>query len=185
VRRRILFVGGVAGSGKTTACRQILALIQGHILNVGSIACPLAVRHGLTAADIEHMPISHLEALQDLVAEEISRRARALPTGDLLVIDGHFVLPGIGREAYRLPPRFFAMLEISGILVCTPSIEEIRFRVASDSARTRPLMDFVTMANHAHAEAAHAMAIANKCGIPFASITCAADILGRLLEVAP
>src|SRR5215472_11151495 len=117
---QIVFVGGVTGSGKTTICERVQRDFGDavSVFHIGALACQLAEQYGLATRSIEEASARHLLECQRLVVERLIPQLVVILPNKWVLLDGHFVLPGIERPSFRLPSWFFQQLGVTGILLC-------------------------------------------------------------------
>lgn len=174
-----IFVGGVTGSGKTTACAKFAQLLRGRsqVIHVGSIACDIAATHKLATESIEQATTYALERCQRLVVNKINEVQQLAQQDTILVLDGHFVLGGIDRPPYCMPEWFFSDLGVSRLVLCAPTVAKIRSRIDADLQRIRPELIVNSLDYYAELEARHACFIAEKCSISLKIIETGDEIM--------
>ncbi len=175
---RTIFVGGITGSGKTTACAEIARWpeMRFKFVQVGSTACSLGASYGLAASSIEETSSVALDEIQNLLVRTISDIQLCTPPDTIIMLDGHFVLGGIGRPTYRIPEWFFTNLGICGLLLCAPHTSEISARIQTDFKRQRPKFILESLARYAAEEMEHARFIAHTCAISLSLIRDVQDL---------
>jgi adenylate kinase len=177
--KETVFIGGIPGSGKTTACGYLASLLGSRaiVVHVGSIACTLGDVHGLTNETIEQTPMAALDALQDLIAAEIRVIVSNGPHEAVFLLDGHFTLRGsVERPVYCIASRFFPAAKIGRLVLCTPSAADIKQRVVRDRLRRRIPLSSSVLAAALEDERHHAERISTDWHLPLIRITGAREL---------
>ncbi len=114
--RRIFFIGGVHGSGKSTLCRHL--------------AAQLGVDHVTASELLRFVPGScdTTKAVHDVEANQIRLLAALegrVQTGRAMILDGHFCLLGRNQQIETIPESVFAAIQPIAMVLVEASAEEI------------------------------------------------------------
>jgi adenylate kinase len=156
--KRIAFVGGIHGVGKTTLCREVAKR-----LGVPHISASSVIRSASGSRLAADKRVVGIERNQDALLEGLSQ----LPH-DRLVLDGHYcLLTGDSRVA-RVPMTTFATMAPIALVIIVGNVDDIcvelarRDRVNHDPSVLLALQD---------AERRHADEVSTSIGAPLLCAT--------------
>lgn len=172
---QILFVAGVHGVGKTTACAEVAARLYGeHYTASGLIKSAKAsaiATTGKLVADVD----GNQELLISSFKEKVIRAK-----GQIILLDGHSALRDASNAIQRLPVSVFRSLGVTKIVCFSDSPEAIAARMqARDNAETKA----AEIAELQEAELAQASSVAEQLGVPFSRLQ-AFDVEGLYREAS-
>jgi len=167
----VVFVAGVHGVGKTTACAKAASSLM-----IGHYAASAVIRGEKASAVSETSKIvADLDANQLLLINGVRRIASQ---GERFLLDGHFTLKSsLGIEP--IPTAVFEQLGLRGSVLYWDHPEQIAARIAE---RDGVEADLDSIHRHQQLEVAHARAVANELSIPLVELS-AFDVEGLIQSI--
>ncbi|MBC8438182.1 MAG: AAA family ATPase [Deltaproteobacteria bacterium] len=121
--KKIIFVGGVHGVGKTTLCKKITDEL--HIKHYS--ASQLIKKLKNEDVDNKDKRVKNIDSNQDLLIAAIDQY---LDKSVLSILDGHFCLLNTKHEINRIPKETFAAISPVAIITLHDSIANIENKIA-------------------------------------------------------
>jgi adenylate kinase len=156
VKRKIIFVGGVHGVGKTTLCKNIeLRFNIEHFSASNLIAREKAEKH------LRNKQVENIAGNQDILVKAINEY---LKNDNTYLIDGHFCLLNKDNEITKIPYSTYEGICPSAIIVLVDEPENIYTRLSSrDSIKH----DLALLRSFQEQEIYYAEYIRDKLNIPY------------------
>ncbi len=157
---KIIFIGGVHGTGKTTMCHSIA---QGFgFVHRSASQLIRSAKESAIARDTK--VVRDIDSNQKLLLFAIEELRQA---GQSILLDGHFSLINQQSEIQKLPVELFAQLKIDATILFFDKPETIAKRL---SLRDGNVVDVQFIKAHQEAEIEHASVVASALGLPFFKI---------------
>ncbi|MCL6750760.1 AAA family ATPase [Nostoc sp. CCCryo 231-06] len=156
VKRKIIFVGGVHGVGKTNLCKNIeLRFNIEHFSASNLITREKAEEH------LRNKQVENIAGNQDILVKSINKY---LKNDNTYLIDGHFCLLNKDNEITKIPYSTFEGISPSAIIVLFEEPENISTRLSSrDSIKH----DLPLLRSFQEQEIYYAEYIRDKLNIPY------------------
>lgn len=170
----IIFVGGVHGVGKSSACKRAAAItgVAYHTASEIIRAESGAIRMH------ETKEVRDVGSNQSLLLQGVKKLSAAL--GDKFLLDGHFTLVGSGGGIERIPEGVFLPLGLDAVVVFRDRPDNIAIRLQERDGRA---WSASRIAAQQDAEVEHAQEVARSNGIPLVSLE-AFDIQGLVNAIS-
>lgn len=152
-KRKLLFVGGIHGVGKTTMCRTACVDLGLVYLSAGELIKQNKARRAEVDLDLDKR-VFDVNSNQDALTLELDSIARP---GKSYLLDGHFTLFGSQDQVERVPPGVFQKIRPRALIVITDDPVEISKRLLARDARS---YDPTLLARMQHTEIQHALSVA-------------------------
>jgi adenylate kinase len=121
--RKIIFVGGIHGVGKTYLCNEICKKIE-----VPHFSASQLIRQQNEEEMNTLKNVTDVKGNQDALIMAINTYVNDI---SVFLLDGHFCILNSMGEIERIPNETFERMEISCFLVLVDEVEEIRIRLKS------------------------------------------------------
>lgn len=129
--KKIIFVGGIHGVGKTTLCRKISKELSLKHYSASELISNLKSEN--IAKDKK---VSNVIANQNILLESITRY---LNTEEYYLLDGHFCLLNSDGEITEIPIDIFKALGLKAIIVLVDEESEILKRLVDRDSNHYPI----------------------------------------------
>ncbi len=116
--RRIVFIGGIHGVGKTSICKHLLGMKDLNHYSASQLIAKLK-NEKLTSTE---KTVKDISGNQDLLINAIEKYVN---NDNLTLLDGHFCLLNRNYEVTRIPIEIFYSINPTGIVVVVDSAENI------------------------------------------------------------
>lgn len=155
--RKITFIGGVHGVGKTTLCNKILKKID---INHYS-ASDLIKRLNKDSVDDKSKNVTDISKNQDRLITAIDNY---VDKSKECLIDGHFCLFDLNQEITKVPENIFKKIDPSIMVIVYDNIKNIQRK---NSNRDAVNYDKKLLDNFQRQELAYSKHISEKLDIPY------------------
>ncbi|HYO95965.1 MAG TPA: ATP-binding protein [Polyangiaceae bacterium] len=156
--KRIIFVGGIHGVGKTTLCRAVA-----EEMGVTHVSASELVRAGGGVSEPATKVVSQIAANQAALIAALG----ALDD-QVLILDGHFSLLTTESRIEAVPLSTFAAMEPVALVLVSGQTEDVRSRLRD---RDGAEYDAELLSEFQDAEAAHAVRVGTALGRPLLCTT--------------
>lgn len=156
VKRKIIFVGGVHGVGKTTLCKNIESRF-----NIEHFSASNLIAREKTEEHFRNKRVENIAGNQDILVEAINKY---LNNENTYLIDGHFCLLNKDNKITEIPYSTFEGICPSAIIVLVDEPENIYTRLSS---RDGVKHDLALLRSFQEQEIYNAEYIRDKLNIPY------------------
>ena len=172
---KVIFVGGVHGVGKTTACENAQRLYKFDLYSASKLLQEAPEYKTL----LEHKSSNFFQKCQDIIVENFLNKTKATKS-DVVIIDGHFSLFDSELRIISIDSHIFEILRVDHFICLYDDINEIEQRLQT---RNIKLMSPQNIIDLQMSEIGNAKDVANKLARPLSMIS-AADIesFHRIIE---
>lgn len=162
MKRHLLFVGGIHGSGKTTLCAATAPSVGAQHLSSGELISRAR------ALDLKDKSVADVEANQSALVLAVNGIASRR-----IILDGHFCL--ITREGLlaRVPVVTFEALEPSGLALVTINPEVASRRLRERDGRS---IEATVLRELQDEESAYAEGLSKHLGVPLSVLDTALEL---------
>jgi adenylate kinase len=155
-QRKIIFIAGVHGVGKTTLCNNLAARFSiEHFSASNLIAKEKEEQH------LRSKQVKNIAGNQDYLVAALNKY---LNSTDWYLLDGHFCLLSKDNEITRIPYSTYEDIAPSAILILVDKLENIYARLNS---RDNIRYDLSLLKSFQEQEILYAEYIRDKLGIPY------------------
>ncbi len=154
-RNRLIFIGGIHGVGKTTACTKLSLALGAIHVEAGKLISK-HIRKNQTTKKVKDVNKN-----QDYLLLELEPLFKSKKW---LIVDGHFTLIGSNNKIKKIPKRTFLKIKPSLIIVLTDRPNRIASRL-----RRRDKLDYnvETLYKMQELEKEHARSIADDLKVDY------------------
>lgn len=164
VNRKLVFVGGIHGVGKTTVCRTSCVELGLNYLSAGELIKQNKIRRAQQDLD-DGKRVANIDGNQDALTIELDS---VIAAGQSYLLDGHFTLFDSRGQVDRIPLETFQKIHPKAVIVLTDAPEEISRRLFERDKTRYPT---TLLARMQHEELRHASLVAETLGIRIHEIT--------------
>lgn len=152
----VVFVGGVHGVGKTTACESAARTARCRCFSASSL-----IREQKAAAiPVEGKAVADVHLNQELLIKGVKKVCVEHP--GLILLDGHFVLRTGSGEIEAIPVAVFQELQIERIVCFRDDPAAIAARLQARDGKSESIDDVAELQK---SELAQAAVVANRLGV--------------------
>lgn len=160
MHRRIVFIAGIHGVGKTWFCQQVA-----NALALDHISASTLIRRARQQSTDDHKAVADVAQNQDVLIAALHRHQWQSPA---LLLDGHFCLLTLDNTIQAVPNSTFRQMNPALVILLHAPVSIIHQRLQVRDQRTLPLDDLTALQT---AEMRHAQAVCVELSIPLQTMS--------------
>ena len=154
MKRKLIFIGGIHGVGKSTLCNKLACELK-----VPHFSASELITRAKTGLSTKSKSVANVAKNQDVLVTALDEFVDA-PS---FILDGHFALFDVNKEVQLVPEETFASIAPIAMCVLTCDVKVVLDRIAARDGIQHDKSAYKALSDN---ELANAKSIAEKLNIP-------------------